>query len=164
MGFQALVASVVHSWTVFYDEHQMVSVTVRFVHLASLMVGGGAAIAADWRILRAGRSQSSDRQAAVLGLGAIHRVVVPALAFVIASGTLMTLSDTATFLSSRVYWTKMGLVTLLLANGALLVSAESKARRSGGPQGWGVLRLASAASLTLWLVIVYVGLWLTVAA
>jgi hypothetical protein len=160
----AFLASLIRSWAVFFDDHQMVSVTVRFVHLAALLVGGGAAIGADWRILRALRAPAAQRQAVLAGLASIHRVVIPALGLMVASGLLMTLSDTSTFMASRVYWSKMGLVALLLINGGALMRAESKAQRTDGARGWGALRWASATSMTLWLVILYVGLWLTVAA
>jgi hypothetical protein len=158
------VASLVKSWAAFYDAHHAVSVTVRFLHLGAIVVGGGSALAADWRILWASRAVPSRRLATIAGMASIHRVVLPALAVVALSGVLQTAADTATFLASRLYWTKLGFVTLLLANGVALLVAEAAARRGEGVRGWVWLALTSGASLVLWLGILYLGLWLTVAA
>ena len=62
----------------------MVSVTIHYLHLAGLVVGGGTALAADRQILKAARSGPTERSATVAALHASHRVVVPALAVVVA--------------------------------------------------------------------------------
>src|SRR5512141_2564616 len=118
MALPVFLASTVESWAAFYDGHQMVSVTVRYLHLAGLVVGGGTALASDRQILRAIHSRAAERSATLAALGASHRVVVPALALMVVTGLLMASSDTATFFASRLFWSKMGLVTLLLLNGA----------------------------------------------
>jgi hypothetical protein len=141
----------------------MVSVTVRYFHLAGLVVGGGTALATDRQILKALRSGPSGRAATVTALHASHRVVVPALALVVVTGLLMTASDTATFLGSPLFWAKMGLVALLLLNGAGIVAAERAVSRERAG-GWPWLGFTSVASLVLWLVILFVGIWLTAAA
>lgn len=163
MALPSFLASTIESWAAFYDNHQMASVTVRYLHLAGLLVGGGTALAADRQLLKAIRSGPTERAATLATVHASHRVVVPALAVVVATGALMAASDTATFLASRLFWSKMGLVGLLLLNGAGLVAAERAASRER-PRAWSWLGLASAASLVLWLVILFVGVWLTVAA
>jgi hypothetical protein len=163
MALPAFVASAVESWAAFYDHHQLVSVGVRYLHLAGLVVGGGTALAADRQVLVAVRSGPSARSAVVAALDASHRVVVPALAVVVATGLLMTASDAETFLGSRLYWSKMGLVGLLLLNGIGLLAAE-RAVAGERSRGWRWLGLTSAASLFLWLAILFAGVWLTVAA
>jgi hypothetical protein len=163
MTLPTFLASTIDSWAAFYDGHRMVSVTVRYFHLAGLIVGGGTALATDRRILRAMRSGPSERPAALASLQASHGVVVPALALVVVTGLLMTASDTATFLGSPLFWTKMGLVGLLLLNGAGIVAAE-RAFSGERARGWSWLGLTSAASLALWLVILFMGIWLTAAA
>jgi hypothetical protein len=161
MAIPHFLASAVASWAAFCDAHRAVSVTVRYLHVAGLVVGGGAAVAADWRILKAARAGPSLRSATLAALVGVHRVVMPALAVVVISGVLLTAADSATFLASRLYWTKMGFVALLLVNGAGLVAAES---RAAAGTGWRWLGLFSGASLFLWLLILYLGVWLTVAA
>jgi hypothetical protein len=163
MALPAFVASAVESWADFYGHHQLVSVAVRYLHLAGLVVGGGTALAADRQILRAARSGPSARSGIVAALDASHRVVVPALAVVVTTGLLMTASDTETFFASRLYWSKMGLVGLLLLNGLGLLAAE-RAIAGERPKGWLWLGLTSAASLVLWLTILFFGVWLTAAA
>ena len=56
MALPAFLASTIESWSGFYDSHRMVSVTVHYLHLAGLVVGGGTALAADRQILKAVRS------------------------------------------------------------------------------------------------------------
>jgi len=162
MGLPSFLAPVVESWAAFYGDHAMVSVTVRFLHLAGIVVGGGSAIAADRRTLRSIGS-GELRDAAVAELGAAHRVVVPALALVLATGVLMALSDRGTFFASPIYWSKMSLFALLLLNGGLLLVGE-RAYVAGRPTGAGMLRAASGLSLLLWLSVLFAGVWLTAAA
>jgi len=163
MPLPAVLASAVESWADFYGHHQLVSVAVRYLHLAGLMVGGGTALATDRQLLRAARSGPSERSGIVAALAASHRVVVPALAVVVTTGLLMTASDTETFFGSRIYWSKMTLVGLLLLNGLGLLAAE-RAFAGERPTGWRWLRLTSAVSLALWLTILFAGVWLTAAA
>jgi len=163
MSLPAFVQTAVDSWADFYGHYQIVSVTVRYLHLAGLLVGGGTALAADRQVLQAARSDPSARSGIVAAVHGAHRVVVPALAVVVATGLLMTLSDTETFFASPLYWSKMGLVGLLLLNGLGLVAAE-RAAASETPSGWRWLGLTAATSLFLWLAILLAGVWLTVAA
>jgi hypothetical protein len=161
MALPEILSHAVAGWARFYGDHRIVSVTVRYLHLAGLLVGGGTAVALDRRVLAARRLLEPERSAVLDALEASHRVVVPAIGLVMLTGALMTASDTTTFFASRLYWSKMALVTLLLANGAGLFFAEARARQGGG---WTWLRTVSAASLALWLIILYVGAWLTAAA
>ena len=163
MQLPAFLASAVGSWAAFYDGHHAVSVTVRYLHLVGLVVGGGTALVADRLILKAVRSGPEQRAAVVAALHASHRVVVPALAVIVTTGLLMTAADTDTFFASRLYWSKLGLVALLLVNGIGLVAAE-RAFSRGRTRNWLGLGLTSGASLLLWLAILLAGVWLTVAA
>jgi hypothetical protein len=163
MALPAFLTPAVQAWADFYGNHQTVSVAVRFLHLAGILVGGGTALAVDRRCLNAARSGEPTRTAALADLAAAHRVVVPSLAVVVATGALMALSDTETFFASRLYWSKIGLVGLLLLNGLGLLAAERAAVR-GSAGAWTRLGLVSAASLLLWLAILLAGVWLTVAA
>ena len=65
------------------------------------------------------------------------------------SGLLLWASDFETYLYSKLFWTKMALVVLLLGNGALLIRAERQAE-SGSVQAWSWLMLTSKASIALW--------------
>jgi hypothetical protein len=163
MALPAFLTGPVSSWAAYYEGHRMVSVAVRWLHLGGLILGGGTALLVDRRVLAAVRSRGPEREASLAELDGSHRVVVPALAVVVLTGLLMTASDTATFLSSRLYWTKMGLVALLLLNGTGLLAAE-RAAKSGRASGWSWLAIVSGVSFVLWLVILFFGVWLTAAA
>lgn len=164
MALPAFLTRAVDGWAAFYEAHRMVSVTVRWLHLGGLIVGGGTALAADRRVFAGVRSGAAGaREASLVELDGTHRVVVPALALVALTGLLMTASDSATFVSSRLYWMKMGLVALLLLNGAGLLAAE-RAAKGGSSSGWSWLAVVSGVSFVLWLVILFFGVWLTAAA
>lgn len=143
----------------------MVSLAIRFVHLAALMIGGGTALAIDRVVLGTARTCTEDRRrAAFTAMKGSHRVVVPALAVVTASGILMAAADWTTFVESRLFWIKMMSFALLVLNGAALVAVERAYAKSTDPLMWRRVVLASAASCGLWLIILWIGEWLTVAA
>ncbi len=78
------------------------------------------------------------------------------------TGIAMTLADLENFLPSPVFWTKIGLVTLLLINGTLLQRTESTLRRAAetgpatdtttaaAPGQWQQIRRFSVFSVVLW--------------
>ena len=164
MTLPAFVSGAVTWWSGLYSDHNSVSVTVRFLHLAALVVGGGTALVTDRHVLTAGRIDSPARQAALALAGRSHRIVVPALAVMAFTGVLMAAADLQTYVPSRLFWTKMTLVALLLTNGALLVGAERAAAGGASERVWVRLRVASAASAALWLSTLLAGTWLTVGA
>jgi hypothetical protein len=141
-----------------------VSVAVRFLRLAGLLVGGGTALVADRHLLAAMRRDAVARTAALGLVGASHRIVVPALALMAFTGLLMATADLETYLSSRLFWIKMTIVGLLLVNGAVLVLTERAAAGSAGDRAWARLRMVSATSVVLWLSALLAGTWLTVGA
>jgi hypothetical protein len=59
-----------------------------------------------------------------------------------------------------VFWIKMGLIAMLLVNGAVLRRAEHHAR-DGAVAAWRTLRATSITSLVLWLSIALAGVTLT---
>lgn len=161
MGIPAAMSHALETWSAFYGDHKLVAVTIRFLHLAAILVAGGTALAADRAVLRAWRGGEEEHASALALLRGSHSVVVPSLAVVVVTGALLTAADTDTFLNSRVYWVKLGLVGLLLANGAGMLAAEAAVRR-GTP--WLALLGTAIASLGLWLALLYAGTLLTVAA
>ena len=83
---------------------------------------------------------------------------------VAATGVLMTAADWSTFEVSRLFWIKMGLFALLVVNGGALVVAERRYAEGADVEKWRRVILASGASCLLWLLILLIGEWLTVAA
>jgi uncharacterized membrane protein len=165
MGITASFGAAIQWWAAYYSDHQMVSLVVRYVHIGALMVGGGTALAIDRLVLGSARARTGDRQHAALNaLHGSHVVVVPALFVVAVSGVLMAAADWSTFESSNLFWLKMAAFVLLLANGGALVGAERAFARGGELRMWRRVILASGTSFLLWLFILWMGEWLTVAA
>jgi uncharacterized membrane protein len=150
-GLHHLIAD----WGSFYANHAAVRTLVAFVHVAALTIGGGAAVTSDWRLLKVLRRDQPARLAELAALRGWHRTVAAGLALIAVSGVLLFAADFDAYFYSRVFWIKMGLTALLVANGALLLSAERRA--SQGNDAWPALRRTTMASLTLWLLTTLTG-------
>jgi hypothetical protein len=161
MHVPAVLSDAVTWWASAYGDHRILSVSIRFLHIAGLVIGGGTAIVTDRAILIGARGSADQRASALAVLSRSHRTVVPALVLVVASGVLLSAADLSTFFASPIYWVKLSLVALLFVNGALLVAAERLAVRKNS---WRRLGIGSAASLTLWIVLLFVGTLLTASA
>jgi hypothetical protein len=129
---------------------------VGFAHVAGLLAAGGSAIAADRATLVAWRRDAASRVAQARELDGTHRLVVIGLIIVSASGLLLLAADWDTYLHSWVFWTKMGFVALLLANGGLLVHAGRRAQ-TGHQRAWTRLGYGSMMSLLLWFLTTLLG-------
>jgi len=136
------------AWMSLYANHAALRTGLAFLHVGGLVAGGGCAIAADRMILRATGDDVAERRIQLGFLYGTHLIVVIGLSAVLASGVLLFAADVETFLYSRLFWVKMGLVALLLVNGAAMLRVE---RRLGdAPGAWSRLAFFSRASLTLW--------------
>jgi hypothetical protein len=150
-------------WAHLYSDHKAVSETVNYVHLGGVLLAGGLAVAADRATLRLARADALPPESGSWALGEIagvHRLVLIGLAVIFASGLLQTLSDLGTFLPSWVFWSKMGLVAVLLGNGWIRLRAERAVQR-GVTAAWSAYRRTSIASLMLWFTLVLLGTILT---
>ena len=127
-----------------------------FAHIGGLVTAGGAAMTADRGLLSASRRDDAVRRAQLVSTRHTHKIVLAGLVAIVLSGALLFASDADTFLSSRVFWTKMALVVLLLVNGAVLTSAERRAAQ-GVATAWIALRRTAALSLILWSLITLAG-------
>ena len=143
------MTDLLQTWGSFYANHAAIRTLVTFVHVGALMLGGGLAITADRALLATGPDDDGARRTQLESLDGTHRVVVASLALITVSGLLLFASDFETFLYSRFFWIKMGLVGLLLVNGLVLWRIERRAL-SGDDGAWRLLRVTAIASLTLW--------------
>jgi hypothetical protein len=144
------------NWGSFFANHGTVRTLVTFLHVGSILGGGGAAVTADRGILAALRLDEQARLQQLAALRQTHRIVVAGLACIALSGLLLFASDVDSFLYSKVFWTKMSLLALLLINGAVLVSAEGRA--AGGAAGaWRTLRFTASVSVALWFLVTLAG-------
>ena len=159
------VATAAKPWAALFSDSRAISSTVIFFHLGGLLFAGGLAVASDRATFRALRGTEHDRSRLLEDLANAHAWVLAGLSVIFASGLLLALSDVKTFGKSPIYWTKMSLVVLLLANGSLLQRTEQKLRAGGlltpsrapRQQLWSRLRFAAATSMALWTAIVLAG-------
>jgi hypothetical protein len=154
------VAAAMAPWAGIYADSVAIQSLVMFVHLGSLLLAGGMAIAADVGAIRAARpGDGPARTAALMQIRAAHRPVLTGLALALASGALLLAADVETFLPSPVLWTKLGLLALLLANGWMVQRTERAAGAAAGTaaaEAWPSMRRAAARSLALWFSLVLV--------
>lgn len=151
------LAAVMAPWADFYNASKVAQSTVTFGHFGGMMTAGGFALAADRSTLRAARG-TSDRSRHLSELAGVHPIVLGALGVTALSGLLMFAADLETLAVSPAFWSKMGLVGLLLANGYSMVRIERRLQLAPADAGlWRRLRLASLASLGLWFAVVLAG-------
>jgi hypothetical protein len=143
-------------WADVYQHTVWLSVTLLYLHLVGILLGGGLAVATDRASLRLSPATSLDWPQELTRLASVHRWVMAGLALIFASGFLMMLTEFATFATSAVFWSKMGLIALLLGNGFVRMRAET-ALRQGHAGGWRRFRRTSLASFALWFLILLAG-------
>ena len=150
----AFVQQAVDWWSSAFASHIAVSALVIFAHVAGVVVAGGTALWTDRAIL--GAATPADRERVLAELPGVHRVVLRALALVIAAGVLLALADLESLLPAPAYRVKLTAVALLLANGWQLQRAERKAA-SGAPRDWTRLRTSARLSRVLWFATILAG-------
>lgn len=158
---EALV-NLLKPWNDYYSHSKAAETVVQFLHIGGLVLAGGLAMSADRGTLRALRIAAADRTHYTRELGAVHRWVLTGLTVVVASGVALFASDIETFFGSWVFWTKMGLVALLLLNGLQMTRVEAALQRdaSDASPHWPQLRRTAITSLVLWFVITAFGVTL----
>jgi hypothetical protein len=158
------LVAVTAPWRVLFNHSAPVQMFVVGVHVLSMLVAGGLAIAHDRGTLRAGRWLPAIREHHVEELHAVHRVVVPALAICMLSGVALFASDVRTYVVSVPFWIKMSLLSLLFGNALFMTAAETTLRVGAGGAAavsWARIRATSVASACLWGSIVLVSIVLS---
>jgi hypothetical protein len=89
----------------------------------------------------------------------IHRLVLAGLAVTLVSGLLMLAADLETLAAAPIFWVKITLVVLLLANGGVIARTESvlRAGTEEADRHWGRMRRAAICSFMLWFAAVLAG-------
>jgi hypothetical protein len=153
-------------WESLYNDSKAVSTSIMVVHVLGLLWSGGLAIAADRSTLRAIRGTGDERNRQLAELHATHRPVLLGLTAVALSGLFQAAADVRTYAVSPVFWTKMGLIGLLLTNGLILARTE-KTLRASEPAGdalWRRLQFNTQFSMALWSLTLIMGVVLVEAA
>lgn len=153
-----LLVDLADPWAKVYGHSKVLATIVGFLHVAPIVVGGGLAIALDRSTLRVRHDEPGARARHLAELGSGHGVVLGALALSLLSGVALLAADLETYFDSPIFWVKMGLIVLLLANGALMTCTE-RALRAGATADapWRRLRTIAITSLALWLTITLAG-------
>jgi hypothetical protein len=138
-----------NSWVALFANHPLLRTAVDFVHIGGLVAAAGCALTADLATISVARRPYDSRKAQLDVLKRTHPIVVTGLAALVVSGLLLFAADVPTFLHSVVYWVKMGLVALLVGNGAMMAAAERRAAR-GIEGSWNHLHALAVVSLLLW--------------
>ena len=145
----AVVTHAVAAWSSIYSGSPLLRTLVAFVHVAGLVGGGGAAVAADRATLKATSRGRAITRAQIDAIHNTHRIVIAGLAAVIGSGVLLFAADVSTYAPSKLFWTKMVMVGALMINGALLVRVGRDVR-GPGEDTRRMMRVTAAVSLALW--------------
>src|SRR5215212_2224394 len=120
-------------WRHFYAHSPLLSTVILFGHLGGLFAAGGLAVAADRATLRLDPSNEHDRHCHLDDLARLQRPIWCSLGVAVLSGALLFFADVEAFAASRIFWTKMALVALLLGNLAITARADAALRRDGAP-------------------------------
>jgi hypothetical protein len=148
-------------WADFYGDSSVTSTLVTFAHLGGLLLAGGTAVVND-RATLAAAGNPAGRPAQLAALARAHRTVVGGLIVIATSGLLMLAADIETYYASWVYWVKMTMVALLLANGWRMTRVERRVAGvgAGASADWSALRTSAVISLALWFAIMLAGVTL----
>jgi len=161
------LVKLVEPWSALYSDSTIIPTLVVFGHIAALVFAGGMAVTLDRATLRAARGPAEFRWRQLEELRAAHRSVIIGLGLSVVTGVLLFAADLETYFGSWIYWTKMGLIVLLLINGYLMTRAEgaiSSTPNAADEPGWKRLRTAAIVSLVLWFAIAFAGVALVKAA
>ncbi len=174
-SFFERLGDLVQPWADLYSHNHVLSTSVLTAHVLAMFIGGGMAVAADRAILRAPAGSAEAARAVMADLITTHAFVITALVISFISGTALFLSDVKTFSVLPVYWTKMGALVLLLANGMRMQRAERVVM--GGladipihttempiafqKDQWSAIRRTAIVSAVLWPLIVVFGMVIT---
>jgi hypothetical protein len=149
-------------WRSLYSHQLSVEMSVVGIHVLSMLIAGGLAIAHDRSTLRAGRWLPAIVDHHFSELHAVHRTVVIALTVCMLSGVALFASDVKTYVVSIPFWIKMALIVLLLVNALIMTSAEARLRissaRDTAVAAWAQIRATSVASAALWSLILLVSI------
>ncbi|HEY0304044.1 MAG TPA: hypothetical protein VGC44_03680 [Longimicrobiales bacterium] len=149
-------------WAQLYSNHTTVAMIVMSLHLLALLIGGGFAVSADRATIRAVGGDRGARAGQLGDLARTHGIVISALVVSFVSGLLLAAADVDVFFVSPLFWAKLGIVFLLLLNGAALRAIENWLQDDlGDEQNWRRLGMVARLSMTLWIAAVIAGVALT---
>jgi hypothetical protein len=150
-----------------YGDSKLLPTLIVFTHVAALVFAGGLAVTMDRATLRAARGPAEFRWRQLEELARAHRLVIIGLSLSVVTGVLLFTADLETYFVSWIYWTKMSLIVVLLANGYVMSKTESRIRstpNAADDAAWKRLRATATLSILLWFAIAFAGVALVKAA
>jgi hypothetical protein len=154
-------------WRQLYAQSPLLSTLILFGHLAGLLAAGGLTVSAERATLRLDPRCDADRQRHLADLERLRAPVWTAFGVALVSGALLFFADVEAFAASRIFWTKMLLVALLVANTFVTARLDAALRRDGdigtshtteaSARRWRRRRAGAIASAVLWFGLVLVG-------
>ncbi|MGA2381923.1 MAG: hypothetical protein ABSG61_00660 [Gemmatimonadales bacterium] len=156
-----VASGLVERWAHLYADSKALSAGIMFVHLAGVLGAGGLAIAADRVSLLLPAEAGEHLAREIERLKAVHNWVIAGLALTVATGVLQLFSDLHTYLTAWLFWTKMGLIALLLVNGWVRLKAEQAIETGAVVPYLARFRRTSMVSLVLWFAVLLAGAFLT---
>jgi uncharacterized membrane protein len=151
-----MLTSLLESWSSIYSNHAALRTAIEFAHVGGLVAGGGCAVAADLATINAARNPIAARRAELRLIKRTHGIVLWSLVAIAVSGVLLFGADADTYWHSRIFWLKMALVAVLLANGTWLLAGERRVERDEAG-AWARLHVAAVCSVVLWLLTTLAG-------
>jgi hypothetical protein len=154
-------------WRRLFTQSPLLSTLILFGHLGGLLAAGGLTVAAERATLRLDPTDDAGRRRHLADLARLRMPVWGAFTVALLSGALLFLADVEAFAASRIFWTKMSLVALLLVNTLVTARLDSALRRgddAAAPdmsaarrRAWHRRRAGAIATATLWFGLVFVG-------
>ena len=159
----ATVDALAEPWQRLYAHSTIVATLVLFGHLAGLVVAGALTFSTEAGALRLDPADGGERLRYLRAASPARVAIALALAVAMVSGLLLFLADLEAFAVSPVFWTKMLLVALLLANAfiasrldaRLLREDDTALQRHDGL--WRRRRASAWAAAVLWFALVLAG-------
>jgi hypothetical protein len=149
-------------WAALYRGHDVVQLLAGLGHILTIVYAGRYALAGDRAALRAQRRPPGQREALLREIGAAHRPVLIGLGMALLTGLAQLLAQLDYLPRSLWFWMKLLGLALLLVNGRILMRAAARLRSDpADDRQWRMLRAAAQRSVTLWVMLVLVGLLMT---
>src|SRR5579872_3302606 len=102
------------NWGSFYANHTLTRTLITFAHIGGLVMAGGAAMTVDRGLLFEARRGSDAERTQLAATQDTHGFVLWGLVLVTISGILLFAADADTYWASRIFWTKIALIVLLV--------------------------------------------------
>jgi hypothetical protein len=148
-------------WRRVFAQSPLLSTLILFGHLGGLLAAGALTVSSDRATLRLDPRDEVERRRHLAEIACMRGPVWCAFAVALLSGALLFFADVEAFAASRIFWTKMSLVALLVVNAltsARLDAALRQDAHEGAPvdqspstaRRWRRRRAGAIASAMLW--------------